>query len=120
MGDLRLSHQPPFCGRRDTVVGVSMETLCQELRERLATVRAGGGAKAVERHRSRGKLTARERVDLLVDPESAFLELSPLAAWDCYEGASPGAGIVTGIGQVHGRECMLIANDATADRKSVV
>ena len=90
-----------------------MEALCHELRDRLATVRAGGGERAVERHRARGKLTARERVDLLVDPGSAFLELSPLAAWDCYDGASPGAGIVTGIGQVHGRECMLIANDAT-------
>jgi acetyl-CoA carboxylase carboxyltransferase component len=67
----------------------------------------------VERHRSRGKLTARERIDLLVDPDSAFLELSALAAWDVYEGQAPSSGIVTGIGIVEGRECVIVANDAT-------
>ncbi len=90
-----------------------MESLVAELRERTAQVARGGGEKALERHRSRGKLTARERIDRLVDPGAAFLELSALAAWDVYDGDAPGAGIVTGIGVVEGRECVLVANDAT-------
>ena len=90
-----------------------MEGLVAELRERTALVARGGGEKAVERHRSRGKLTARERIDRLVDPGSAFLELNALAAWDVYDGQAPSAGIVTGIGLVEGRECALVANDAT-------
>src|ERR671932_2275652 len=90
-----------------------MEALVRELRERTALVARGGEEAAVERHRSRGKLTARERIDRLVDPDSAFLELSPLAAWDLYDGAAPAAGIVTGIGVVEGQECVLVANDAT-------
>jgi acetyl-CoA carboxylase carboxyltransferase component len=97
-----------FARRRDR-----MTALVAELRERTAQVSAGGGEKSVERHRSRGKLTARERVDLLVDPDTAFLELSALAAWDVYEGQAPSAGIVTGIGMVEGRECVVVANDAT-------
>src|SRR4029079_15297518 len=64
-------------------------------------------------HRSRGKLTARERIDCLLDPDTAFLELSALAAWDVYDGQAPSAGIVTGIGTIEGRECVLVANDAT-------
>jgi len=91
----------------------AMEALVVELHERTALVARGGGEKALERHRSRGKLTARERIDLLVDPGSAFLELNALAAWDLYEGQAPGAGIVTGIGVVEGRECVVVANDAT-------
>ncbi len=87
--------------------------LVKELRERLALVRQGGGEESVARHRSRGKLLARERIDLLVDPGSPFLELSPLAAWDMYEGGAPSAGIVTGIGVVGGREVAIVANDAT-------
>ncbi len=90
-----------------------MEALVGELRERSAQVARGGGEKALEKHRSRGKLTARERVDRLLDPDTAFLELSALAAWDVYEGQAPGAGIVTGIGTIEGRECVLVANDAT-------
>ena len=90
-----------------------MEALVSELRERSGLVARGGGEKALEKHRSRGKLTARERVDRLLDPDSAFLELSALAAWDVYEGQAPGAGIVTGIGTIEGRECVLVANDAT-------
>ena len=74
---------------------------------------SGGGEKATERHRSRGKLPARERVDLLVDPGTAFLELNALAAWELYDGGAPSAGIVTGIGVVEGRECVIVANDAT-------
>jgi acetyl-CoA carboxylase carboxyltransferase component len=90
-----------------------MEGLVGELRERAAQVAQGGGEKATERHRSRGKLTARERVDRLVDPGGAFLELNALAAWDLYDGQAPAAGIVTGIGVVQGRECVIVANDAT-------
>jgi acetyl-CoA carboxylase carboxyltransferase component len=67
----------------------------------------------VERHRARGKLPARERIDRLVDPGTAFLELNALAAWDVYDGQAPGAGIVTGIGVIEGRECVVVANDAT-------
>ena len=90
-----------------------MEGLVAELRERTAQVAQGGGEKATERHRSRGKLTARERVDRLVDPGGAFLELNALGAWELYDGAAPAAGIVTGIGVVGGRECVIVANDAT-------
>ena len=87
--------------------------LVAELRDRLARVQAGGGTEAVERHRGRGKLLARERIDRLVDPGTPFLELSPLAAWDLYDGEAPSAGIVTGIGVVDGREVAIVANDAT-------
>jgi len=90
-----------------------MAALVAELRERSAQVARGGGAKATERHRSRGKLTARERIDRLVDPGGAFLELNGLAAWGMYEGQAPAAGIVTGVGVVEGRECVIVANDAT-------
>jgi acetyl-CoA carboxylase carboxyltransferase component len=90
-----------------------MAALVADLRERTAQIAAGGGAKAVERHRSRGKLTARERIDRLLDPDTAFLELNALAAWDLYDGEAPSAGIVTGIGVVEGRECVIVANDAT-------
>jgi len=91
----------------------TMEGLVAELRKRTALVAAGGGGKAVERHRSRGKLPARERIDLLCDPGTAFLELNALAAWELYEDDAPSAGIVTGIGVVEGRQCIIVANDAT-------
>src|SRR5436190_1032175 len=90
-----------------------MEELVAEVRQRTAQVARGGGEKATERHRSRGKLPARERVDRLVDPGTAFLELNALAGWDLYDGGAPSAGIVTGIGVVEGRECVIVANDAT-------
>jgi acetyl-CoA carboxylase carboxyltransferase component len=90
-----------------------MQGLVRELRERTAAVAMGGGEKATERHRSRGKLTARERIDRLVDPGGAFLELNALAAWELYDGQAPAAGIVTGVGVVEGRECVIVANDAT-------
>ena len=83
------------------------------LRERLERVRAGGPPRAVEKHRARGKMTARERIERLIDPHTPFLELSPLAAWDMYDNEAPSAGVVTGIGAVHGRECLIVANDAT-------
>ena len=90
-----------------------MQELVDELRSRTEQVAAGGGDRALERHRSRGKLPVRERIDRLVDPGSAFLELSALAAWDLYDGGAPSAGIVTGIGVVEGQECVIVANDAT-------
>ena len=90
-----------------------METLVAELRARSAEVARGGAVEAIERHRGRGKLLARERIDRLLDPGSAFLELNALAAWDVYDGDAPGGGIVTGIGVVAGHECVVVANDAT-------
>jgi 3-methylcrotonyl-CoA carboxylase beta subunit len=89
------------------------EGLLELLRSRYAHVLAGGGAGMVERHHARGKNLARERIDLLLDPMSPFVELSPLAAWGLYDNAVPCAGIVTGIGMVSGTPCMVIANDAT-------
>jgi 3-methylcrotonyl-CoA carboxylase beta subunit len=83
------------------------------LRERLALARAGGGEQARTRHTDRGKLVARDRIDGLIDPGSAFLELSPLAAHGMYGGDAPGAGIVTGVGTIHGKPAVIIANDAT-------
>ena len=87
--------------------------LAAELRERLDTVRLGGSVSSRERHVARGKLLPRERVDVLLDPGSPFLELSPLAAGGLYGDAAPGAGIITGVGRVSGRECVVVANDAT-------
>jgi 3-methylcrotonyl-CoA carboxylase beta subunit len=90
-----------------------MEALVSDLRERTAEAARGGGDEAVEKHRSRGKLLARERVDRLLDPESAFLELNALAANGLYDDDAPAAGMITGIGVVEGRECVIVANDAT-------
>src|SRR3954466_6642937 len=90
-----------------------MEALVAGVRTRPAEVAAGGGARAVERHRARGKLLARERIDVLLDPGTAFLELGALAAWELYDGAAPSGGVVTGIGVVEGQECVVVANDAT-------
>jgi len=90
-----------------------LEALVAELRERTASVAAGGGERARERHRERGKLLARDRIDRLVDPATAFLELNALAALDVYDNQAPSAGIVTGVGVVEGRECVIVANDAT-------
>ncbi|MFN2431983.1 MAG: carboxyl transferase domain-containing protein [Gemmatimonadota bacterium] len=88
------------------------ERLLADLRARLERVRAPGDAEAVERQRRRGKLLARERVERLLDPGTAFLELSPLAAEGLHDGEVPAAGIVTGVGLVSGRECVVVANDA--------
>ena len=87
--------------------------LAEELRQRLAKGQEGGGAAARERHEGRGKLFVRERIDKLLDPGAPFMELSPLAAWELYDGAAAGAGVVTGIGRVSGRQVMIVANDAT-------
>ncbi len=91
----------------------AMTSLVEELRAQLARVREGGGARAIERHRNRGKLTARERIDRLIDRDGAFLECSALAAHGMYDGDAPAAGMLTGIGMVEGRLCMIVANDAT-------
>ncbi|SDO37179.1 3-methylcrotonyl-CoA carboxylase beta subunit [Streptomyces sp. cf386] len=87
--------------------------LGEELRAKLAAVRLGGGEKARARHTARGKLLPRERVDTLLDPGSPFLELAPLAADAMYDGQAPAAGVIAGIGRVSGRECVIVANDAT-------
>ncbi len=104
----RVVHDATFDGRR-----TRMSELVSELRQRTAVVARGGGEASTERHRGRGKLPARERIDMLLDPGSAFLELNALAAWDVYGGDAPAAGIVTGIGVVEGRHCVIVANDAT-------
>jgi 3-methylcrotonyl-CoA carboxylase beta subunit len=87
--------------------------LVADLRVRTAQVRLGGDERSRQRHVARGKLLVRERVDRLLDPGSPFLELSPLAAHGMYDDAVPSAGVVTGIGRVSGRECVVVANDAT-------
>jgi 3-methylcrotonyl-CoA carboxylase beta subunit len=87
--------------------------LVADLRETLAAARQGGPERARARHVARGKLLPRERVDALLDPSSPFLELSPLAAHGMYDGDAPGGGIITGVGRVGGRECVVVANDAT-------
>ncbi|HTK09911.1 MAG TPA: carboxyl transferase domain-containing protein [Ktedonobacteraceae bacterium] len=89
------------------------QDLRAQLQERLQQVQQGGGSEAVARHRKRQKLLARERIELLCDPDTPFLELSPLAAWDIYEQEAPSAGIITGIGLIEGQECVIVANDAT-------
>src|SRR5437867_1075721 len=90
-----------------------MQQFVADLRDRLARAREGGGTKSLERAREQGKLPVRDRVARLIDPGSPFLECSPLAAIGMYDDDAPGAGLVTGIGRVSGREVMLVANDAT-------
>jgi 3-methylcrotonyl-CoA carboxylase beta subunit len=87
--------------------------LVAELRDRLARASLGGPERSRERHVARGKLLPRDRVDALLDPGSPFLELSALAAYGMYDDEAPGAGIITGVGRVSGRECVIVANDAT-------
>ncbi|XP_023014812.2 methylcrotonyl-CoA carboxylase subunit 2 [Leptinotarsa decemlineata] len=90
-----------------------MVELVETLRRKTGTISAGGSEKALKKHTAKGKLFVRDRINLLLDKNSAFLELSTLAANDMYDGQIHGAGIVTGIGKIHGRECMVVANDAT-------
>jgi acetyl-CoA carboxylase carboxyltransferase component len=97
-----------FAANRDRMLW-----LVQQVRDRVNVVRQGGGPKYLRRHRDQGKLPVRERVDRLIDPGSPFLELSPLAGFDMYDGEAPAAGLVTGIGRVSGREVVVVANDAT-------
>src|SRR5215213_1079140 len=89
------------------------ERLIDELRGALNDVREGGNAEARAKHAARGKLFVRERIERLLDPDTAFLELSPLAAYEVYDDDVPAAGIVTGIGRVAGQEVVVVANDAT-------
>lgn len=89
------------------------EQLINQFHDRLDWALAGGGPRMAERHIAREKLLVRDRIDLLIDPGTAFLELSPLAAWGLYDGQLAAAGLVTGIGTVRGTACMIIANDAT-------
>ena len=94
----------------------ALATLVDDLRARQAQVAGRGAAgddRSIERHRERGKLPVRERIERLLDPGSAFLELSPLAATGLYDDDAPGAGMVTGIGRVEGTTCVVVANDAT-------
>ncbi|MCA1372157.1 MULTISPECIES: carboxyl transferase domain-containing protein [unclassified Bradyrhizobium] len=91
----------------------AMRGLVVDLREKLAQVAGGGGEASRKRHTARGKMLARERVDLLVDPGTSFLELSPLAAYGLYGGDVHSASVVTGVGRISGRECVIVANDAT-------
>src|SRR5438874_10362072 len=90
-----------------------MQRLVAELRERLAKARLGGPERARDRHTTSGKLLPRDRLERLLDPGTAFLELSPLAAFGMYDDEAPGAGIITGIGRVSGTECVIVVNDAT-------
>jgi 3-methylcrotonyl-CoA carboxylase beta subunit len=90
-----------------------MQALVAELRAKVAAVKEGGGAEAREKHLSRGKLLPRDRVRTLLDLGSPFLEVGQLAAWGLYKNEVPAAGIICGIGRVSGRECMIVANDAT-------
>src|SRR5215475_6705985 len=90
-----------------------MLRLVEELRARLNTVKKGGGEAAVRRHKERGKMFVRERIEALVDPETPFLETCALAANGMYNEEAPCAGMVTGIGVIHGHQTMIVANDAT-------
>src|ERR1700731_929719 len=91
----------------------AMRALVAGLRQKLDAVAGGGGKASRTRHTSRGKMLARQRVDLLVDPGTAFLEMSPLAAHGLYGGDVHSASIITGVGRISGRECVVVANDAT-------
>jgi 3-methylcrotonyl-CoA carboxylase beta subunit len=91
----------------------AMRSLVAELREHTASIARGGGEDARKKHLARGKLLARDRVNALLDPGTPWLELSPLAAFGMYDNQVPAAGIITGIGRVCGRECIIVANDAT-------
>ena len=91
----------------------AMQALVDDLQRQVHKVKQGGGERSRERHLARGKLLPRERIRRLLDPGSPFLELSQLAAFGMYDDEVPAAGIITGIGRVAGRECVVIANDAT-------
>ena len=116
MGGLPLDHwesqidtsSPQFCENRK-----AMLTQLKQWREDLEKIQKGGGEKAIQKHHSRGKQTARERIQNLIDKDSHFLEFSSFAAKGMYEDQAPGAGIVTGMGLIQNQECIVIANDAT-------
>jgi len=91
----------------------AMEAAVADLKTQIETAARGGPERMREKHRSRGKLLPRHRVERLLDPGTPFLELSPLAAHGMYDDQAPAAGIITGIGRVSGRECVIVCNDAT-------
>src|ERR1051326_5341873 len=91
----------------------AMQELVAQLRSKLDSVKKGGGEAAVARHKERGKMFVRERIEAVIDPGTAFLELSALAANGMYDDDAPSAGIVTGIGLIHGNHTVIVANDAT-------
>jgi len=101
-------HDPVFQAN-----AAAMRTLVEDLRAKVAEVQQGGGTRARERHLARGKLLPRDRVRCLLDPGTPYLELSQLAAWGVYDEPIAAAGVLTGIGRIAGRECVIIANDAT-------
>jgi 3-methylcrotonyl-CoA carboxylase beta subunit len=90
-----------------------MRSLVKDLKSKITEAKNGGGPEALKRHKSRGKLSARERIEGLIDPGTSFLEFSTLAAHDMYGGSAPGAGVVTGIGLIKNQECVIVSNDAT-------
>src|SRR5512138_783672 len=91
----------------------AMRALVEDLRAKVREVALGGGQAARDKHTARGKLLPRDRVERLLDPGAPFLEVGQLAALGMYDGQAPSAGIITGVGRIHGVECMVIANDAT-------
>lgn len=113
MEEVRLSSR---VDRSSRAFALNAETMCAgtaDLRRRVELARLGGSSQSRERHIGRGKLLPRDRVDLLLDAGSPFLELSALAATGLYGDEAPGAGLIAGVGRVSGRECVLVANDAT-------
>ncbi|QKW35519.1 methylcrotonoyl-CoA carboxylase [Actinomadura sp. NAK00032] len=113
MGGPEIDSRADTAGEAFKASAAHNEALVAELRERVDAAGRGGPERARERHVARGKLLPRDRVDTLLDPGSPFLELSPLAAHGMYGDEAPGAGIITGVGRVSGRECVIVANDAT-------
>jgi len=93
-----------------------MEGLVSDLKNKVIFSQMGGGKEAIDRHIARGKLLPRERIRYLLDPGSPFLEFSSLAAYGHYNDEAPGSGLITGIGRISGRECVIIVNDATVRR----
>src|ERR1700745_2392444 len=94
-------------------IAAALKRLVEDLREKIGEAARGGSEEARARHARRGKLLVRERIRLLLDPDTAFLEFSALPAHDMYRGEVPCGGIVTGLGRVSGRDCVVVANDAT-------
>jgi len=109
----RLHSQVSATSERFQGNAAAMRRLLSELEEKTAKAALGGPENSRTRHTARGKLLPRERVEQLVDPSSPFLELSPLAAEGMYDGEAPAAGVITGIGRIQGRECVIVCNDAT-------
>ncbi|HYK05440.1 MAG TPA: carboxyl transferase domain-containing protein, partial [Thermoanaerobaculia bacterium] len=102
------SSSPEFASNAERIQG-----LVDELKARVEKAGQGGGPKYIERHREQGKMPPRDRIAALLDPDTPFLELSPLAANGMYDDEAPAAGMITGVGRINGRECLIIANDAT-------